>query len=245
MNIVIPMAGRGARFADRGYEIPKPLIQVAGYPMIYWALKSLKQIPSSKLIFIALRTHEEVFGIKKILQRFVSAPFELLLLDDITEGQLCTVLTARQWIDADEGLLIANADTFVVSDLGCEISSLSSEVHGLISVADMPGERWSFARTDESGWVVEVAEKVRISDHASTGLYYFSSGREFLDIADTIIADQERTRGEYYVIPVYQKYIQRGLQVRLSQAQEMWDMGTPESLAFFQNYLRSTMDKLF
>jgi len=88
-----------------------------------------------------------------------------------------------------------------------------------------------------------VAEKVRISDHASTGLYYFSSGREFVQVAEKMIANQEKTRGEYYVIPVYQKYVQQDWRVDISVANEVWDMGTPESLESFKVFL-ATMPSL-
>jgi dTDP-glucose pyrophosphorylase len=101
----------------------------------------------------------------------------------------------------------------------------------------MSGDNWSFARTDKTGRVVEVAEKLRISDYASTGLYYFSSGREFVSVAAEVISNGEKTKGEYYVIPVYQKYIQRGLDVRTSAASELWDMGTAEGLAAFERHL--------
>src|SRR5690606_27192673 len=126
-----------------------------------------------------------------------------------------------------------------ISDIGRAISRRDPAVRGIISVADMPGDRWSFARTDENGRVVEVAEKVRISNQASTGLYYFASGRELLAVADEMIANGEKTRGEYYVMPVYQKYIARGRPVTVSPATAMWDMGTPEALATFLEALSS------
>ena len=101
----------------------------------------------------------------------------------------------------------------------------------------MPGDRWSFARTDESGRVVEVTEKVRISEHASTGIYYFANGHQLVAIADEMIAHNERTRGEFYVMPVYQKYFERGWRVEISEASAMWDMGTPEALETFRSHL--------
>jgi len=85
---------------------------------------------------------------------------------------------------------------------------------------------------------VEVAEKKRISDHASTGIYYFSDGKQLCELADAMIAADERTRGEFYVIPVYQKLINRGEKITLSFATEMWDMGTPEAKEKFETYLR-------
>lgn len=237
MNIVVPLAGRGKRFADQGFVKPKPLINVSGKPMLFWALKSLENISYSRIIFVALKEHEVEFNVSKVISQSFSGSFELILLDNVTEGQLCTVLEARRWINVEEGLLIASADTYVVSNIAQEITSLPGNYHGLISVANMPGDRWSFARTDETGQVIEVAEKVRISDNASTGLYFFSNGKEFVSIADEMIQNQEKTRGEYYVIPVYQKYIQLGWSIGLSRAQEMHDLGTPEALNKFLSWL--------
>lgn len=239
MKVVVPMAGRGSRFSSRGVDVPKPLIPVGGQSMVFWALRSLADLPYSKIIFVVLAEHEASHGITESLRDAFGDRTEVVLLDDVTEGQLCTVLAARDWIDDEEDVLVGSCDTLVTSDLADVIANRPADCHGIISVADMPGEQWSFARVDETGAVVEVAEKVRISDHASTGLYYFSSGRELVATADEMIRNGERTRGEYYVIPVYQKYIDRGWRVDISVAKEMWDMGTPETLEVFQrNYLQ-------
>ncbi len=235
MIVIVPMAGRGARFASQGLNIPKPLIPIHKRPMMAWALDSLRELHFSKLIFVVLQEHETTFGMTSLLRNLAGTETQIVIIPTVTEGQLCTVLAAKEMIDTDEDILIASADTFIRSDLQKDIANRESSCRGLISVANLPGDRWSFARTNENGYVVEVAEKVRISDHASTGLYYFASGREFVSVAEEMIANHEKTRGEYYVIPVYQKYIQRGWQVKLSFADEMWDMGTPEALAVFAN----------
>lgn len=234
MKIVIPMAGRGSRFADQGVNISKPLIPVHGRPMVAWALDSLYALAYSQIIFIVLQEHETAFGVTNLLSGLVGTTVQVIIIPSVTEGQLCTVLAAKELIDTDEDILIASADTYIRSSLHQDIMRRKPDCRGIISVANLPGERWSFARTDGDGRVVEVAEKVRISDHASTGLYYFSSGREFVSVADEMIAHQEKTCGEYYVIPVYQKYIKRGLRVEISLASEMWDMGTPEALDVFE-----------
>jgi dTDP-glucose pyrophosphorylase len=242
MKVVIPLAGRGSRFAERGIQTPKPLISVAGRPMVGWALESLAGIAYRKIYFIALAEHEREYGIVETLRGVAGPEAEVLLLDDVTEGQLCTVLAARDALDEDEGVLVASADTLVVSEFGRDISDRAVDCRGIISVADMPGDRWSFARTDSrTGRVVEVAEKVRISDHASTGMYYFASGRELVSTAEDLIRAQEKTRGEYYVIPVYQRYVRRGWPVDISIASEFWDMGTPEGLKIFENRFASTV----
>src|SRR5690606_37050683 len=153
MRVIIPLAGRGSRFADRGVTTPKPLIQVAGRPMVAWALDSLQGVAYSELIFIALAEHEHDFGVSEHLRCIAGSDVHILLLDEVTEGQLCTVLAARDLFDDDQDLLISSADTLVVSDIGQAISQRDPAVHGIISVANMPGDRWSFARTDETGRV--------------------------------------------------------------------------------------------
>ncbi len=238
MKIIIPMAGLGSRFAGAS-ELPKPLIPVAGKPMIAWALNSVRHIPHTQIIFIVLAEHEERYRIKQMLERILGFSPKIVLIDQVTDGQLCTVLAANDLLDSDEDVLIGSSDTYIVSDLRKDIAQCSSECCGIISVADLPGDRWSFARTDESGRVIEVAEKIRISNHASTGLYYFSNGRQLVEVAEEIIRNREKTRGEYYVIPVYQKFVEHGWQVNVSLAQEMWDMGTPEALVKFVKHINS------
>jgi len=238
MNIVVPMAGRGARFATSGVDTPKPLIQVAGRPMVVWALESLGELlPGARIVFVVLKDHETNYGVSELLRSVAGPSARIVLIDEVTEGQLCTVLAAAPHLNGDEDLLVASCDTYIVSDLAKDIRERQVDCHGIISVADMPGDRWSFARTDETGRVVEVAEKERISDHASTGLYYFSHAQEFITVAEEMVRNREKTRGEYYVIPVYQKYIQRGWRVDVSVADRMWDMGTPEALDEFVNKL--------
>lgn len=239
MIVVVPLAGRGSRFADSQPLIPKPLIPVAGRPIVAHALDSLSGLCPKRIVFVALKEHDSRFGISTLLKNLAGAKAEIVLLDSVTEGQLCTVLAAREFIEPAERLLIASSDTYVVSDLARDITNCDATCHGLISVTNAPGDQWSFARVDAAGDVVEVAEKIRISDYASTGLYYFSHAGEFLEIADDIVQNREKTKGEYYVMPIYGKYVERGWRVRLSLAGVMWDMGTPAALGVFERYLRS------
>lgn len=234
MKLLVPMAGRGSRLAT--HSVPKPLVPVAGRPMVAWAWESIAAIPHSTAIFVALREHEERFGVTSVIRSF-SPRADVILLEDITDGQLRTVLTARTMIDTEEDLLIAASDSIVESSIQDAIRRRTNDVRGIISVLPLPGDRWSFARTDDAGRVVEVAEKVRISPHASTGLYYFASGRELVGYADALIASGEKTRGEYYVMPVYQRYVDDGARIEIDRASAMHDLGTPEALAAFERHL--------
>ncbi len=238
MTVVVPMAGRGSRYGDKGYNIPKPLIEIEGKQMFLWALKSLDNIVYEKIIFIALKQHEQQFVISKLLNENLKKSFQLVLIDEITEGQLCTVLKAKGLIHRDDDLLIIASDTLIRSNIGEDIQNKDSKTKGIISVINLPGDKWSFAKADKDGIVSEVAEKVRISDHASTGIYYFSKAGDFFSEGEAIIKSQEKTKGEYYVIPVYQKFIEKKQKVKVSIADEMWDMGTPDAKEIFEKYLR-------
>ena len=238
MNVVIPMAGRGSRFADRGVDTPKPLIEVRGRPMIAWALDGLADAiaVADRVIFIALREHDERFGLRTILPALTGPATEVVLIDQVTDGQLRTVMAAEPLLPPGEAVLVGSCDTYVAPGIARDIAARRSDCHGIISVVRAPGDRWSFARTDETGAVVEVAEKRRISDLVSTGLYYFSRAGELAEVAHEMFAREETTRGEYYVIPVYGRYIARGWRVEVSEAPAMHDMGTPDALGAFLDW---------
>lgn len=238
MLLIIPMAGRGSRFANEGYQIPKPLIDVAGKPMLYHAFQSVKDVPYDKVIFIALNEHEQNFHVSNIIKQQITPNFELILLDETTDGQLCTVLTAATYFNPNQALVIAASDSFIQSNIADEIKT--SDADGLISVINLPGEQWSFAKTDETGKVIEVAEKIRISDYASTGIYYFKDAKRFEQEARQMIQNKETTKGEYYIMPLYNKLIAEGETIELSHAKAMWDMGTPEAKQKFEAYLNGT-----
>ncbi len=233
MIVIMPMAGRGSRFEGSGYTKPKPLIEVLGKPMFCWAIESIKNIDFDKIIIISLEEHEKNYRVKDIIKKNIESKTELILLPDVTEGQLATVIAGKKFIDNGEDVLIISSDTIVVSSIADDIANKDKDCMGLISVANMEGDRWSFAKTDESGKVTQVTEKIKISDHASTGIYYFSDGKDFIKRAEKIIENREKTRGEYYVMPVYQKYIDEEKFIGISKADEMWDLGTPDALNLF------------
>lgn len=215
--------------------MPKPLVEIAGRPMICWALDGLPD--AARTVVVALREHEERHRFTERVREACARDVEVVLIPDVTEGQLCTVLEARDLIATDEPLLVASCDTVVRSALGEDIAARAASVAGLISVARLPGDAWSFARVGEDGRVVEVAEKVRISDLASTGLYFFSRGSEFVRHADAQVAAGERARGEFFVIPVYRRFIEAGERIEVSMADEVWDLGTPEGARAFERHL--------
>src|SRR5690606_14973859 len=172
---------------------PKPLSEVAGKPMLRWALQSRRGLAPSKCIFVILAEHEEQYKVSSLVRESFDEGSNLIFvyLDNVTDGQLCTVLAASHVFDLDQEILIAASDTLVEGNIATDIRNSSWD--GLISVANLPGEQWSFARTDKDGNVTEVAEKVRISDHASTGLYFFRRARDLVTYGENMIKNNEKT----------------------------------------------------
>ncbi len=232
MNIVIPMAGRGKRFVEAGYTTPKPLIKVLGKPMYSFSIESLPLNMADRLIFIALSDHLEASGLEKdIMGRFGDGSYsvEIMPVSKTTEGQACTVLLAKKFINNDLPLLIHNVDTYFVSNLENTLFG-GEEWDGIISVFKDTDPKWSFVKVDAKGRVTEVAEKKPISDLATTGMYFFRRGRCFIETAERMISSDMRVNNEFYVAPVYNLMIEEGANIGIDVARDVYCFGTPEEL---------------
>jgi dTDP-glucose pyrophosphorylase len=226
------MAGEGSRFKDAGYKTPKPLINVLGKPMFVWALSSLPLELADLLVFLCLQEHLDNWP----LERQIKGRYDKSLIipvSQVTEGQACTVLLAREYINNEDGLIIHNADTYFQSSLEETLESLEPSVRGVISAFRASEDKWSFAKVGDDGYVVEVAEKQPISQWATTGMYYFRHGSDFVSGADKMIQRDLRVKNEFYVSPVYNILIAEGKKFILDIADTVWCMGTPIDLKKF------------
>src|SRR5436190_17506858 len=109
LNIVMPMAGRGKRFADAGFTQPKPLIPIHGRPMTEVVINNLRPSTPHRFIFLILREHAESFGFDLRLREWAPG-CEVIFVEHVTEGAACTVLLAKGLIDNASPLMIANCD---------------------------------------------------------------------------------------------------------------------------------------
>lgn len=237
LNIVIPMAGAGSRFADAGYEEPKPLIPVHGRPMIEVVIRNLTPSIPHKFIFICQKTHVVNYGLDEKLSAW-SPNCEILTLDRLTEGAACTVLIARELIDVDSPLMIANCDQYIDAAIDSYLECLNKQdLDGLIMTMSAIDPKWSFVELDNNNFVTRVVEKEVISEEATVGIYNFATGKEFVRGADEMITFDERVNGEFYVAPVYNRLIKRKKRVGIynigTDVSGMYGLGTPSDLSFF------------
>jgi HAD superfamily hydrolase (TIGR01509 family) len=231
MNILIPLAGAGTRFEKAGYTFPKPLVEVNGKPMIQLVIENLNI--DARHIFIVRKEHCDKYNLKSLL-KLLSPNCEVIELDDITDGAACTALLAKKLINNGEPLLLANSDQFIEWDSNQTMYSMIADgIDGGILTFTSTHPKWSFVRTDEDGYVVEVAEKNPISNIATVGVYFWTKGSDFVNYAEQMIKKNIRTNNEFYVCPVYNEAVQDGKRVKCFPVKKMWGLGTPEDLTYF------------
>ena len=232
LNIVIPMAGRGSRFANAGYELPKPLIDVNGRPMIEVVTRNIAPKCEHRFIYICQQEHLEKYALAEKLEK-ISPNSAIVTVDHITEGAACTVLLAEKYIDNDDPMMIANSDQFVDTDIN-EYLSAMGDSDGLIMTMPADDPKWSFIKYDENGYVTMVREKEVISNEATVGIYNYANGSDFVKYAKQMIRKNIRVNNEFYVAPVYNEMIEDGKKIVFKDVGEkMHGLGTPEDLERF------------
>lgn len=239
LNIVIPMAGAGSRFATAGYKTPKPLIPINGVPMIKVVIDNIKLNNNCHFIFICQKDHVIAYNLRKLLNEFAPG-CDIIELKGLTEGAACTVLSAEHLINNQNPLMIANSDQYIDADIHSYFSYMDqNKLDGLIMTMNANDPKWSFVEFGSNGFVKRVVEKEVISNEATVGIYNFKHGSSFIAAAKEMIAKNDRVNNEFYVAPTYNYLISEGHSVGIfnigSEANGMYGLGTPADLEKFLN----------
>ena len=231
MNVLIPMAGAGSRFAQAGYTFPKPLIEVNGKPMIQVVVDNLNI--DAHYVFIVQEEHFHKYNLKQVLN-LIKPGCDIVTINGITEGAAVTTLLAKEYINNKEPLLIANSDQIVEWNSNeCLYAFDADEIDGGILTFKATHPKWSYAKIGDNGFVSEVAEKNPISDNATVGIYYWKHGSDYVKYAEDMIQKDIRTNNEFYVCPVFNQAIEDGKKIRVKEIEKMWGIGTPEDLNYY------------
>ena len=237
LNIVLPIAGRGSRFVEKGYSLPKPLIPVHGTPMIEVVVNNVRPSRPHRFIFVALQEHLDHLGMRDALKR-IAPGCAVVPVREVTEGAACTVLLARDIINDDMPLMIANSDQWVDIDVDEYLDVMDDGgADGLIMTMESDDPKWSFVGFDGAGCVDRVVEKQVISNEATVGIYNFRRGCDFVMAADEMISKNLRVNNEFYVAPTYNEMISWGRRVVThrvgSEGNGMYGLGIPSDLDLF------------
>jgi HAD superfamily hydrolase (TIGR01509 family) len=235
LNILIPMAGAGSRFEKAGYSFPKPLIEVNNKPMIQTVVENLNL--EGKYTYIVQQNHREKYNLD-VLLNIISQNANIVNVNGITDGAACTTLLAKDIINNDNPLVIANSDQYVEWDTSEFMYKMQEQdVDAGILCFNSTHPKWSFVKVNEDGFVTEVAEKKPISDIATVGIYYWKRGSDYVKYAEQMIAKNKRYNNEFYVCPVFNEAINDGKKIKTFMIEKMWGIGTPEDLNYFlENY---------
>ena len=239
LNIVIPMAGRGSRFATAGFTLPKPLIQVRGVPMIELVVNNLRPSQAHRFTFLCLEEHLSEFNVASTLRRMAPG-CNIVPVRETTEGAACTVLLAKSHINTTDPLMIANSDQWVDVPIDKYLASgQGTDQDGLIMTMRADDPKWSYIRFNDAGGISEVVEKQVVSPEATVGIYNFAHGSDFVNAAEEMIAQDLRVNNEFYVAPCYNQLIDAGKDIGYfnigSEGDGMYGLGIPSDLELFLN----------
>ena len=238
VNVIIPAAGQGKRFAEVGFVYPKPLIRVKSVSMIEMVMEMFH---FADPILLFQTSHIKKYELDRYIKD-INPRATVIGVDGITQGAVCTILKAEGNIDNDTELLICNSDNYTTVDINMFLFAMrEAKADGGMLTFGAHDPKWSFAAYEGTIdpslntnilRVTEVAEKKPISDQATAGVYYFRRGSDFVKYAKQMIDKNIRVNNEFYTVPVYNELIQAGGNVYLytMDQEEFFEMGTPEGL---------------
>ena len=233
-NLLLPIAGKAQRFIDQGYTMPKPLIMVKDKHVIDMAVSSI-DITDCNLIFAVRLDHINNFSIDTILKQKFGEDIKIVIIDKVTDGSISTCLLAEDLINNDTPLIIYTPDVYFQNQF--DPNSIDAELDGFILTFKANSPAHSYVSLDENNLALRTAEKEVISSNAAVGVYYYKTGKMFVDYAKEMISKNIRTNGEFYICPMYNLLIRDNKKVSISAVEKMHVLGTPPELEFFVNHV--------
>ena len=220
----MPMAGLGSRF---GNDVTKPLMDVNSVPMFVHSERCIG-LEFDEYIFITRTEH----NLKStVLEYYPGA--HVIEIDYTTEGTACTLMLAKQHWQDGSSIFVSNCDQHVEWNGNTDWM----QHDGAIAVFDCPDKdpKWSYAQTNQSGFVTQVAEKDPISELATVGWYYWRDGKQFEQSVIDMMAANDRVNNEFYTCPTYNYLLKQACAVTTFNVDVMQGIGTPEDLQQFLN----------
>ena len=232
INIVIPAAGEGSRFKNKGWKVPKPFIDVGGKSMIERVIDNV-DIETGNYLIVLRKEHLSAIDEQSSLLR--DNRVQIIECEKLTSGTATTVMLACNQINNQAPLLIANSDQIVNTKcIEMHEKAEREDLDGVIMVfkEESKDPKWSYAKVNGSGLVTKVAEKKAISNLATSGIYYFRKGSHFVNGYSQMVLDEYQVNGEYYTCPIYNYLVRDGLKIGIYEIDkdEMHGLGTPNDL---------------
>ena len=220
INIVLPMAGISSLSKELDYPYPTPLVEINGKTLIELIINQFCQI-SDKLFFTFILSKEDCIKYnldKSIKSSAIGLNFNILIIDQKTDGALCSVMRSIDVLDKSIPLIISNFDQLFTKKEFEFIVDQFLNINNDAAVASFNTHhpRWAYILLNEKeeNQVQEVVEKTPISSSAIAGLYFFKSTEQFFNQAKLAIFNERKFNNQFYVSSVFNEYILSNLIVK-------------------------------
>lgn len=219
MKVIIPLAGKGTRLRPHTYVTPKPMLRVAGKPVMEYVLDDVKELPDvQQIVYITGHLKEKV---EEFARNCTDIP-SIFVEQKVQDGTAGAVALAREYVD--QPVLIIFVDTIFDADLSI-ISS--SDADGIIWTKEVEDyQRFGVVVTDEDGFMTKIVEKpsTPISKRANIGLYYIKNWKLLYEGIAAVLK-QAPNKGEWYLTDAFQYMIDHGAKIQVVDVAGWYDAG--------------------
>ena len=225
MKVIIPLAGKGTRLRPHTHLVPKPMLKIAGKPVMAYILEDLERLGGvDEVVYITGHLKEKVEAYTR--KEFSRLP-AVFVEQTVQDGTAGAVKLAQPYVDQD--VLIIFVDTIFETDLSV---IKTTDADGIIWVKEVEDyQRFGVVVTDAAGNMTQIIEKpsTPISKRANIGLYYIKNWKLLYEGIDHVLT-QPKHKGEFYLTDAFQYMIDKGAKIKVIDVEGWYDAGKLDTL---------------
>ena len=224
MKVIIPLAGKGTRLRPHTHLVPKPMMKVAGKPVMSYVLDDLKKLGIVEQV-IYITGH-----LKEAVEKFAVQEWDIpsvFVEQKVQDGTAGAVALAKKYVD--QPVLIVFVDTIFDADLS-KVKTVDAD--GIIWVKEVEDyQRFGVVVTDKQGNMTRIVEKPKtpISKRANIGLYYIRNWKLLYEGIDFVL-NQPKNQGEYFLTDAFQYMIDKGAKIQVVDVEGWYDAGKIDTM---------------
>ena len=227
VHLIMPMGGGGTRFGNKGFRLPKPLIELQGRPFFYWATQSVRKfIDVADMIFVVLQEHIDEFHIDARIREYYPDA-KIQVIPHVLNGAVLTCREGVKAVEDDSPILFNDCDHAFVCGRFYEFAKQADfeAVDGALLTFPSDSPNFSYVRFDAHGRVIGTIEKQVVSREAICGAYFFRSKEVFLSAVVQYL--KKCSYSEFFVSGVYNEMAEKGERIVTFPIDTHISFGTP------------------
>ncbi len=228
IHLIMPMGGKGSRFSNVGFEYPKPLIEINGYPFFWWSVRSIEKfVDVQDIIFVVLQEHVEKFRIDEVIRQYYPQA-KIRIIPEVLNGAVLTAMESLACVEDDAPIVFNDCDHMFKSaafNVFCTKADFE-EVDGALLTFESDEDKYGYVKLDDSENVVGTVEKVVVSNDAICGAYYFRNAGMFRGAVEKYL--QQCEYKEFFLSGVYNVMAKEGKILKRFRTDFHVPYGVPE-----------------